>query len=599
MAITEKIAAALLLMFLALLLGAAVVLEQAVRPGFERLEAESHQRDLARVAEMVAAVSEDVGGRTHDYAMWDDTYAFVAGQKPEYAGDLSDEWFNDYGVDFAAFIGTDDRVLWNRRRNDDGDPMADPAYAETIAEHARVYARPGEPALGATFSRGGILVVTALPTSLTNGEGAPRGLVMMGRLLTEAQLEQQTQLDIQLINALQPPPDLAERVAALDEADAPLSWRTAQDLNGLFAIRDFNGAIVAAILTRQPRDISAMGAQTAGIALSLFAGICALALAALWILLRTGVIRRLVRLEQHLNAQTAAPQPLLTPDASGDEIARLTGSYNALVMRLKDTVARQQAAELQREAEAAANRMKSNFLANVSHELRTPLNAVIGYAELIKEELGESGVTHADEDLSRIVKAARRLLVMVNEILDLSKIEVGRLEMRLESFRVEEMLERALSGVHPLAASENVTLQLTTDGDLGAAYSDEFRLRQCLINVLATGCKFAPNGKVSLRASRLTTREGEHLRFEIQDTGPGLTPDQLEYAFEPFQRGDASLAATIGGASLGLAMTRKLLTLLGGRINVTSVTGEGSTYVLIAPVVADDVTADTPQHRAA
>jgi signal transduction histidine kinase len=595
MPITQKIAAALLLMFVALLGGGALVLDQAVRPGFERLEADAHQRNLARVAEMLATVGEDVEGRTHDYAMWDDTYAFLAGQKPEYADDLSDEWFNDYGVDFAAFIATNGRVLWNRRRNEDGDPITDTDYAKTIAEHARAFAHVDQPTVGATYSRGGILLVTALPATLTSGSGAPRGLVMMGHLLTEAHLEQQTQLDIQLINASQPPAELAQRVAALSSGDTPQSWRTREDLNGLFAIRDFNGAIVAAILTRQPRDISAMGAQTTGIALSLFAAMCALALAALWIMLRTGVIRRLVRLEQHFDAQTAVPEPLITEDNSSDEIARLTNSYNALVTRLKDTTARQHAAELQHEAEAAANRMKSDFLANVSHELRTPLNAVIGYAELIKEELSELGVNHADEDLARIVKAARRLLVMVNEILDLSKIEVGRLEMRLEAFKVEEMLERALGGVHPLAASENITLELSTEGDLGAAYSDEFRLRQCLINVLATACKFAPNGRVSLRASRDT----EQLRFEIRDTGPGLTSDQLLYAFEPFQRAGASIAATIGGASLGLAMTRKLLTLLGGHIEVTSRPGEGSAFVITAPVVAEDAPGQAPHYRAA
>jgi signal transduction histidine kinase len=312
-------------------------------------------------------------------------------------------------------------------------------------------------------------------------------------------------------------------------------------------------------------------------------------------MLHIGVMRRLLRLEHHFNAQAAIPEPLLAEDDTGDEIARLTQSYNALVTRLKDTTARQVAAELQREAEAAANRMKSDFLANISHELRTPLNAVIGYAELIKEELGEQGVSHADEDLTRIVKAARRLLVLVNEILDLSKIEVGRLEMRLESFKVEEMLERALSGVQPLADSQSAVLELTSHGDLGVAYSDEFRVRQCVINVLATACKFAPNGAVSLHASR----DEEHLRFEISDTGVGLTPAQLEYAFEPFQRGGASVAATIGGASLGLAMTRKLLTLLGGQINVTSVTGQGSTFVLVLPVVADDAATETPRSRAA
>jgi signal transduction histidine kinase len=421
----------------------------------------------------------------------------------------------------------------------------------------------------------------------------------MGRLLSDAQLEAHTQLDVRIVDAAHPPPDLAQPIAALSSTGGRQFWQTSQEMGGLFAIRDFNGRVVAAVLSREPRDISAMGKQTTSLALGLFAIICGLALVLLWVLLRAGVIRRLQLLEHHLNAQASVPEPMPEDDKSSDEISRLTRSYNALVTRLKDTMAREQAAELQREAEAAANRMKSNFLANISHELRTPLNAVIGYAELIKEELNEEGVTHADQDLARIVKAARRLLVLVNEILDLSKIDVGRLELKLGSFRVDELLQRAIAGVQPVAASQGVTIDFEMKGDLGAAYSDEFRLRQCLINVLATACKFAPDGKVSLHASRLSASEGDMLRFEIRDTGAGLTPDQLLYAFEPFQRAGASVAATIGGASLGLAMTRKLLNLLGGHIEVTSSPGAGSTFVLVAPALAEDGPAQTQRARAA
>jgi signal transduction histidine kinase len=599
MSITQKIAAALLLMFLALLLGAALVLDQAVRPGFEGLETEAHRRNLTRVAEMLEAIGEDVRGRTVDYAMWNDTHAFVNGENPAYTADLTDDWFNDYGIDFAAFVGVDGRVLWERRRNAEGEPISDRSYAARLAEQAFPIATAQRPAAGVVYLDGSFLIVTAIPATPTNGVGEPRGLVMMGRRLSQAQLQQQTQLEIEIIDASRPPAELAEHIRALGTQDAPLSWATDDALNGLFALRDFNGRLVGAVLTGQARDITAMGARASALALALFAAICAVAVAALWFLLRAGVIRRIQRLERHFNAQTATPAPMVSEDAGADEIARLTRSYNALVMRLKDTMAREQAAELQREAEAAANRMKSAFLANISHELRTPLNAVIGYAELIKEELGEQGVTHADGDLGRIAKAARRLLFVVNEILDLSKIEVGKLEMRLETFKVEEMLQRALGGVAPLAASQGVAIELTADGDLGAAYSDEFRMRQCLINVLTSACKFAPNGNVTLHASRVLSASGERLRFVIRDSGPGLTPDQLTYAFEPFQRAGASIAATIGGASLGLAMTRKLLSLLGGHIEATSEAGEGSTFVIDTPVLAEDTPSNAPHSRAA
>jgi len=596
MPITQKTAAALLLVFLALLLGALLILEQAVQPKFERLEAESHERNLARVTAALEAIRDDVRARTIDYAMWDDTYAFLGAGHPTYTADLTDDWFNEYGVDLVIFADSSGRVLWDRRHTIDGEAVSNPGLAAAVVAQARSAATRQSPLIGAANVPGtGVLLLAAAPATLSDGSGEPRGLVIIGRRLSRTLLEQQAQLQIDIIDAASARSELAPRMAALVQSDIQ-SWRTSDRLFGLFALRDLRGNVVAAILTEQPREISALGRQTTYVALGLFAAMSAVVIAVLGLMLRTEVIRRIQRMERHFHAQLADPQPIEPDELRNDEIERLAEAYNALVARLREASAREQAAQLQREAAAAANRMKSDFLANVSHELRTPLNAVIGYAELIKEELNEQGVTQTDEDLARIVNAARRLLILTNEILDLSKIEVGRLEIKLESFRVEEMLQRALNGVQVIAASQNVTLELIAQSDLGVAYSDEFRLRQCLINVLASACQFAAGGKVSLRASRTSAREGEQLRFEIRDTGPGLTPDQLLHVFEPFQRTDA---ATIGGASLGLSITRKLLRLLGGQIDVASAPGEGCTFVILAPALAEDLVPRTPDARAA
>ncbi len=348
------------------------------------------------------------------------------------------------------------------------------------------------------------------------------------------------------------------------------------------------GQIVGAIHTQQPREISALGVRTSSVALMLFATVLAVVIAVLWLLLRVAFIQRIQRLEQHFNAQCNEPQPMAVEAGRRDEITRLTEAYNGLIARLRESAERERAALLQGEAEATANRMKSNFLANVSHELRTPLNAVIGYAELIEEELHHHGYEGADDDLQRIVNAARCLLALVNEILDLSKIEAGRLEIRPASFIVEEALQSAVDAVAEAAEAERVTLSVDVDADLGAAYSDQHRLRQSVANVLASACRFSSGATVMLRATRVHQPAGDLIRIEISDTGVGMTEEQLKRAFEPFQGSSAFGPEGFQSSGLGLAITSKLLSLLGGTLDARSTVGEGSQFVLCVPAVLDE-----------
>jgi PAS domain S-box-containing protein len=234
------------------------------------------------------------------------------------------------------------------------------------------------------------------------------------------------------------------------------------------------------------------------------------------------------------------------------------------------------ALEQAKQGAEAASHAKSQFLANMSHELRTPLNAVIGYAEILEEDLDLFGQTQSVKDAAKIKSAARHLLALINEILDLSKIEAGRMDLDPRITDLGALVEEVAASITPLATARGNRFELSVD-DLGAAEIDDTKLRQCLLNLLSNACKFTENGVVRLSATR--TRTGL-VDFVIQDSGIGMSREQQGRLFERFMQADSSTTRRYGGTGLGLVITRELARLMGGDVTVTSVEGVGSTFVL-------------------
>jgi signal transduction histidine kinase len=224
-----------------------------------------------------------------------------------------------------------------------------------------------------------------------------------------------------------------------------------------------------------------------------------------------------------------------------------------------------------------ANAAKSRFIANMSHELRTPLNAIIGYTEIMREGADAERRAEDAADHDRVLRAARDLLRMINEILDLSKIEAGRMDIQVEAFDVPALVRCAVDAVRPQAEANGNVLSIELDrAGFGHTCNDAFKLHQCLVNLLANAAKFTSNGIIRLCARR----EGERLVFEVQDSGIGIAPEKLDALFEPFVQADASTTRSFGGTGLGLAITRNLAHLLGGDVSVESAPGLGSTFHL-------------------
>src|SRR6202048_3077641 len=233
-----------------------------------------------------------------------------------------------------------------------------------------------------------------------------------------------------------------------------------------------------------------------------------------------------------------------------------------------------------------ANRTKSSFLANMSHELRTPLNAIIGLSDMLASNTARFGTDKALEPLRRVHRAGTHLLGLINQILDLSKIKAGKLELHPERVNILPLVEEVIGTARLLAEQNKNRLSVECPGDLPPIEADAIRVRQILLNLLSNACKFTKDGSIILRVARGVHQGQDCIAFAVADSGIGMTPEQLGRLFEEFSQGDATTARQYGGTGLSLAITRRLCQMMGGDVSVTSEVGKGTTFTVRLPVAA-------------
>ncbi len=248
-----------------------------------------------------------------------------------------------------------------------------------------------------------------------------------------------------------------------------------------------------------------------------------------------------------------------------------------------------------RDQAEAMSRTKSSFLANMSHELRTPLNAIIGLTEMMVTNAARFGTEKATEPLRRVHRAGKHLLDLINQVLDLSKIEAGKLDLNMETVKIPTLIDEVVGTARGLAEQNKNRLIVECPPDIAPILIDPLRLRQILLNLLSNACKFTKGGEVSLRVTPLSIDGHNWVDFAIADTGIGMTPEQLNKLFEEFVQADQTTARKYGGTGLGLAITRKLCRMMGGDALVTSEIGKGSTFVARLPAAPATPAAATDQ----
>ncbi len=259
---------------------------------------------------------------------------------------------------------------------------------------------------------------------------------------------------------------------------------------------------------------------------------------------------------------------------SRDELAQVAMAFNNVASELM--VARDQALE--------SNRAKSAFLANMSHELRTPLNAIIGYSELIEEEMRDEGNNTYIGDLTKIQQAATHLLTLINDILDLSKIEAGKMELFVETFSIPHMVQDIRTTIMPLIEKNGNRLEITLQEGIPEMHSDLTKTRQVLLNLLSNASKFTVKGLIQLTVTTSREQDQEWVNFTITDSGIGMTPEQLIKLFKDFTQADSTTTRKYGGTGLGLSISRRFAQMMGGDITVTSQINVGSSFTLKLPL---------------
>jgi signal transduction histidine kinase/CheY-like chemotaxis protein len=266
-----------------------------------------------------------------------------------------------------------------------------------------------------------------------------------------------------------------------------------------------------------------------------------------------------------------------------DEVGVLIESFNEMLAQIQKRDAELQEARLVAER---ANQAKSNFLSFMSHELRTPLTTIIGFSEMLVAEVETEGRREWAEDLHRVQDSGRYLLELINDILDISKIEAGKMEVHLETFAVPALIRDLKELMRPQVEAKKNRLVIECPEDIGNMHGDRIKVRQCLLNLLSNACKFTNQGLITLSASRLAKSSGDWFTFRVSDSGIGMTPEQLGKLFRAFAQADDSISRRFGGAGLGLALTKRFCQMMGGDVSVVSEPGKGSAFTIELPMVA-------------
>jgi signal transduction histidine kinase len=585
---------------------------------FAELEEREAQRNVERV---LSAVADDVSGvdqECHNAATWDDAYAFIQNANPDFvksgigsgnSGDLATRQVN-----VEVYIRSSGQILLG-----EGFDLA--AQKETpMPEGLRNHLRAGSRLLAEGGVSGivslpqGPMLVASRPVLTTAGKGPIRGSLIVGRYLDAAavkRLGERTHLSVTLLPVHDPrlPPDLLTARAPVS-GQAPVLVRPLNPNTeaGYALLRDIYGEPLFALGVDMPREIYWRGQTSLLYVVISLVAVGFVFAAVTLVLLEKTILSRLTRLGADVTGIGEKSDLSARVSLHGsDELSSLAGVINRMLEALERS--QQEIARRQRGQEEAliakqiaeeSSRAKSAFLANMSHELRTPLNAIIGYSEMLREDAQDKHEEQSVADLARITAAGKYLLTLINEVLDLSKVEAGKTELLWEDVLPALLLEDTARAMAPLARQNGNKLMVHCAPDLPPMHVDVMKFRQSLYNLLSNACKFTKNGNIRVDVVPVTVNGAEAIEWRVSDTGIGIAADQMHKLFQPFSQVDASTTRKYGGTGLGLAISQRFCELMGGGITVASEPGKGSTFTIrlpLGPSVSGAAGAKEPQGK--